>query len=310
MSIETNALILHHYELSPYCRKIRTLLGYVDLPWQSVTIDAVPPRPKLLPLTGGYRKTPVLQIGADVFCDTHTMVYEIAGVAARDELLPESLSDEALALMQKAEDELFLACGIAGMSGRMLATMFLSLSPVGFFRLVKDRLVMGKNSSISAPGVRESREMLGQHVQELEQRLRQDFLFGDTPGLADFAVYPALLMARNGKRALFRGYPKTLAWLERMENFGTGQPVAMSADDALTVAFNSQPRPIASEYQTGVSIGQRVEIAPTDYAKDSTQGILVGKTAYSWIIAREHEAVGQVHVHFPQRGYALTDIIE
>ena len=28
------------------------------------------PRPDLMPMTGGYRRTPVMQIGADIYCDT------------------------------------------------------------------------------------------------------------------------------------------------------------------------------------------------------------------------------------------------
>lgn len=31
-------------------------------------------KPDLIPLTGGYRKTPVLQIGADIYCDTALIV--------------------------------------------------------------------------------------------------------------------------------------------------------------------------------------------------------------------------------------------
>jgi glutathione S-transferase len=59
-------LILHHYPASPFAEKIRLLLGAKSLSWRSVEIPMVMPKPELMPLTGGYRRTPVLQVGADV----------------------------------------------------------------------------------------------------------------------------------------------------------------------------------------------------------------------------------------------------
>ena len=60
-------IILHHYETSPYAEKIRVALGIKGLAWSSVQIPRIMPKPDLMPLTGGYRKTPVMQIGADIF---------------------------------------------------------------------------------------------------------------------------------------------------------------------------------------------------------------------------------------------------
>src|SRR3990170_3871348 len=63
-------VILHHYPTSPYSEKIRLALGAKQLAWRSVTIPQIMPKPDLVALTGGYRRTPVLQIGADIYCDT------------------------------------------------------------------------------------------------------------------------------------------------------------------------------------------------------------------------------------------------
>ncbi|HEX3451354.1 MAG TPA: glutathione S-transferase N-terminal domain-containing protein, partial [Isosphaeraceae bacterium] len=63
-------LILHHYPMSPFAEKIRLILGFKNLHWSSVLIPNIMPKPDLTALTGGYRKTPVLQIGADIYCDT------------------------------------------------------------------------------------------------------------------------------------------------------------------------------------------------------------------------------------------------
>ncbi len=70
-------IILHHYETSPYSEKIRLAFGIKGLAWSSVEIPRIMPKPDLMPLTGGYRKTPVMQIGADVYCDTQLILREI-----------------------------------------------------------------------------------------------------------------------------------------------------------------------------------------------------------------------------------------
>ena len=70
-------IILHHFEKSPFSEKIRTIFGFKRISWQSVRIPRIMPKPDLMPLTGGYRRTPVMQIGADVFCDTQVIIREI-----------------------------------------------------------------------------------------------------------------------------------------------------------------------------------------------------------------------------------------
>src|SRR5256885_2140178 len=70
-------IILHHYEISPYSEKVRTGLGLKALAWGSVEIPMIMPKPDLTALTGGYRKTPVLPIGADIYCDSQLIMREL-----------------------------------------------------------------------------------------------------------------------------------------------------------------------------------------------------------------------------------------
>ena len=65
-----DTLILHHYPASPFAEKIRRVLAFKQLAYRSVIIPDVMPKPDVLALTGGYRRTPILQIGADIYCDT------------------------------------------------------------------------------------------------------------------------------------------------------------------------------------------------------------------------------------------------
>jgi len=76
-AISMTDIILHHYEISPYSEKVRLGLGLKGLAWGSVEIPVIMPKPDLTALTGGYRKTPVLQIGADIYCDSQLIMREL-----------------------------------------------------------------------------------------------------------------------------------------------------------------------------------------------------------------------------------------
>jgi glutathione S-transferase len=81
-------LILHHYDMSPYAEKIRLALGLKGLPWRSVVAPMVMPKTDLVELTGGHRRVPVLQIGADVYCDTHLIARVLDEVKPAPPLAP------------------------------------------------------------------------------------------------------------------------------------------------------------------------------------------------------------------------------
>ncbi len=76
-------IILHHYAGSHFSEKIRRILAYKRAPWRSVEHPVIMPKPDLTALTGGYRRVPVLQIGADVYCDTACIVRRL------EQLLPD-----------------------------------------------------------------------------------------------------------------------------------------------------------------------------------------------------------------------------
>ena len=91
-------LILHHYPNSPFSEKVRIAFGVKQLAWKSVVIPNIMPKPELMPLTGGYRKTPVMQVGADIYCDTQLIMLEIERRAPKPPLLPVGQEGEARAL--------------------------------------------------------------------------------------------------------------------------------------------------------------------------------------------------------------------
>ncbi|MGA1342035.1 MAG: glutathione S-transferase N-terminal domain-containing protein, partial [Hyphomonas sp.] len=74
---DARSIILHEYPSSPFSEKVRLALKLKNLAYARVEIPIIMPRPDLMPMTGGYRRTPVMQIGADVYCDSAIILREI-----------------------------------------------------------------------------------------------------------------------------------------------------------------------------------------------------------------------------------------
>src|SRR5258708_16180851 len=72
-----NDLPLHHSDFSTFAEKARLMLGFKGLAWRGVEQPPILPKPDLAPLTGGYRRIPVLQEGADLWCDTRLIAPEL-----------------------------------------------------------------------------------------------------------------------------------------------------------------------------------------------------------------------------------------
>ncbi|MBL8511715.1 MAG: glutathione S-transferase N-terminal domain-containing protein, partial [Betaproteobacteria bacterium] len=102
-------LILHHYPASPFSEKVRLIMGYKKLAWQSVIIPNIMPKPDLQALTGGYRRTPVLQVGADIYCDTSLIVEVLEAHQPAPSLYPSPIEGLVRTLAQWADFQLFWA---------------------------------------------------------------------------------------------------------------------------------------------------------------------------------------------------------
>jgi glutathione S-transferase len=299
-------LILHHYPMSPFSQKVRSMLGYARAPWQSVRHRESPPRPVLKVLAGGYRKIPVAQTGADVFCDSRVIAEEIAARAQRPELVLDHLDAEAQAWAARVDHDLFFACVFAAGNRTLRRKARESMSLPGLLRFAWDRINLGRTATTPIVGLREARPIVLAHAAQVEAQLAQDFLFGATPNHADFSTFHGLWMIHFlAESRLLHGFPRLVAWLERMQAFGDGQPTPLAAEEALAVARRAEPRAIAAEHRAEARIGRAVSIVPDDYAQDATRGVLAGATPTRWILAREHRDIGTVHVHFPRRGYVL-----
>ena len=201
--------------------------------------------------------------------------------------------------------EVFLACVIAASDGRMLRKLIRDTSLLNALRFLKDRITMGTKSRVKAVRGPQAKAKVMAHIETMESMLAKDFLFGDTPCIADFSAYHGLWFVCDlaGKPWL-RDAPNVAAWLERMKAFGHGKPSEITADQALDIARNETPRAIESAGGNELT-GKNVEVAPDDYGRDPVAGRLVFADEQTLILERSHARVGQVHVHFPKQGYAI-----
>ncbi|HCT39927.1 MAG TPA: glutathione S-transferase family protein [Moraxellaceae bacterium] len=301
------SLILHHYPMSPFSQKIRTMLGYANVQWLSVITREMPPRPLLERLTGGYRKIPVAQIGADIFCDTRTIAAEIARMAGRPGLALENCSADAQAYVKKVDLQVFFACLTVSGTGTLLRKVRQSMSWPDIARFAWDRINIGRKAAVRAVPPHKARAYVQAHLADAEQRLTQDFLFGAHPTHADFSTWHSLWFVRElAESPLVNPYPRTMAWMDRMKAFGEGHAQPLTAEQALEIARNATPRAIPPEFMTDPMVGKLVRIAPSDYGQVPAEGVLVGVTPSQWILAREEAGLGTLHVHFPRDGFLVT----
>lgn len=300
-------LILHHYDISPYAEKIRLCFGSKGLAWQSVIVPMVLPKPNLMPLTGGFRRTPVLQIGADMYCDTLRIAMELDRRCPEPRLLPENRSGFDGILATWAERVLMwpTARYVTGMNRDALSKPFF-----------RDRAEMRGHATPTMEQVaaslphqeRQLHLMLGW----VEDLLGNGWLYasGRTPRLVDFAIYQRLwwLQALDGKAAhALAGYPRIRDWMARIAAIGHGERSELTAKQALRIAADATPDATAFEDACdGFRAGSRVRVATEDFALDPVEGEVVYVTGEAIAIRREDPEVGRVHVHFPRLGYEVT----
>lgn len=301
-------MILHHYENSPYAEKIRLMFGLTNSAWQSLLSPVWPPRPNIDPLTGGYRRIPVAQIGADIICDTCLISKEVASLTNNQNLSPSNMSDAAQALMTQAENKVFFAAVAAVPQMRLIGTMLKEFGLVGTYKFAKDRTGMLKGGSTRPPSPEKAKKLISDLLAELESHLAKNaWINGDSASVADFAVYHPLWLHLQAARAELVAGPNTTRWYKAVEALGQGQRKEITQADAFAAAKNNQPRPLPTEApDNDLALGQQVSVAPSDYGVVPITGTLVMVADDRMIIARDTDQFGTVHVHFPREGYAVT----
>jgi len=310
-----NDLILHHYPSSPFSEKIRLVLGYKKLAWKSVHIPAIMPKPDLVALTGGYRRTPVLQVGADIYCDTALICDVLEHVRPEPTLYPAHLKGACRIFAQWADSTLFWSAMGYNLQPRGAAHVFAKAPPEAAKAFSDDRRAMSGNLVRLRPG--DATAAYRSYLRRLANMADEhDFLFGKEPSVADFAAYHGIWYTRTQVPVLadiLNATPAIAEWAERVAAIGHGPMTKLSSADAVALAAGAEPQPpganllIDSAFQDdhGIALGSLVTITPETFGLEPTEGELIAATRTHYSLRRTDPRAGLVHVHFPRLGYVL-----
>ena len=300
-------LILHHFERSPYSEKIRLIMGYKGLAWKSVLQPIIMPKPELVALTGGYRRIPVLQIGADVYCDTGLIAAQLELRAPTPTLAPGGDSIWARIIMNWADEFLFwkVARYARGANIEALPDDFL-----------KDRAAMFRQPPPDKAQVKAEMphflSQLGVVVPFIDEALaKTSYIGGSAPSLADFSVHHCLWFLRNTPEGgqWVDGFTHINSWMKKISAYGHGQRTELARDAALAIARDATPLAIAPSATaldpTGITLGDMATVTPETFGTEPVTGKVVALSTSRITLARRSDELGDVHMHFPRLGFVL-----
>jgi len=300
-------IILHHYPTSPFAEKARVALGIKGLAWQSVKIPMIMPKPDLMPLTGGYRKTPVMQIGANIYCDTQLILRELERRHPEPSLYRGTDAGTANALAFWSDRSLFGPAVSVALGGR---TTPLPLE----FREDRAKFTGREfDPERMKAGVPFMLDQLRAQLWWYETMLAdgRPFLLGKDATLVDCAAYHPcwFLVANLGLQAApLAELPRIQAWMERVKGIGHGQSAQLSSAAALDIARDATPQ-IESRSDSGDpmgrQLGSKVQVVPDDTGRDPVSGELVAISREQVVIRRVDPRVGEVAIHFPRAGFVV-----
>lgn len=303
-----SGIILHHYDYSPFTQKALRMLGIKGLSWRSVVTPMILPKPDLVLLTGGYRGTPVMQIGADVYVDSQLIAVELEDRFPEPSLFPNGNRGMPLAL--NAWSMAFFEAGLH------MAIHELSGQWDDAFR--KDREALF--SKLDFAGIRahfaDACVRLRAHAALIENQLADGraFLQGDRPGLADIQAFFVPWFTRASMpitHELLAPFPHLLGWEARIDAIGQGTRTEIAAAEAHAEAQAAEPLPscgVDGDDPLRLAAGTAVEVRPDDYERGAVRGTLYGLRPDRVTVLREDATLGRVAVHFPRLGYSLRAV--
>lgn len=310
---DARSIILHEYPSSPFSEKVRLALRLKNLAYARVEAPVIMPKPDLVALTGGYRRIPVMQIGADVFCDTAIILRELE---ARYPLYSLKLpGHEGLAqIVAGWADGRWFQSSVAVIFGEMGDKV-----PADF---IKDREALsGRPFDIEAmkAAAPMMRDQWRARLMLLEERLAGgkgagsgNYLIGAKPGLVDVHAYMNVWWMKQAVpefvNACFESAPLTAAWYRRLKDAEGQTPETISGQEAVRIAKAAAPRLVAATTRNEpqeFAPGEKVAVAPDDYGRDWVVGELVHADSQRVILQRFTPEAETIHLHFPRAGFLV-----
>jgi glutathione S-transferase len=300
-------VILHHFPQSPFSEKIRLIFALKNVPWVSVQISRIMPRPELMPLTGGYRRTPVMQIGADIYCDTQCITRELERRYPQPTLFPSGYYGLSSATAMWTDRSFFQ---------NTVNLIFGSVADNIPKDFIADReKLRGANFDIAAmrEAIPQMRDQFRANLQWIEAQLRNghSWMCGDQASLCDVNAYMNVWYVRTNLPDLddmLTEFPATRSWEARIRAISHEPSKEISPQAALDIAAGATPRTaeLADPYDPNArKPGDRVEVMPDDYGKIKVSGEIVSLSAQHIAIRRHDDRAGDVVVHFPRAGFLV-----
>ena len=304
-----STVILHHYPLSPYSEKARLAMGVKGLSWSSVEIPIWTPRPKLTPMTGGYRRTPILQIGADFYCDTLLILRILEQQSDVGSLYPRGQEGVAKAFGWWIERGSFanaicLTCSnLEGKLPQELVDERRSFFP---FSIAPSELMPDRTRYL---------QRFNAHIAWLAEVLADGrrFVLGAQPSAADLSAYHPIWFARqNGGSEITEllSFSSVVGpWYDRVTAIGHGRPIETTAEQAIAAARSAVPRDMDDwsdeAHNVGLRRGDWVSVTPDDYG-NPVAGRLLAWSTDEVVLRHEDPSVGAVNLHFPRVGFDVV----
>lgn len=311
MSDPANEIILHNYPQSPVAEKVRVALGIKGLPWRDVEIPRLPPKPMLTALTGGYRRTPVMQIGADIYCDSQCILRALDQRSPTPTFMPTSDAGLMWCLSRWTDGALF-DLGVKIVLGASVDDI-----PADFAE-DRGRLYLGENW---ADGLRTANAQLPHLVTQLRAPLswldamlrdERPFLLGDAAAAIDAQFYHVVWFIRgrwDGGADMLSEFPDLVRWETNVRNIGHGTSRKMAPQEAVDRARALQTvcKPaIAPHEPQGLEVGTAVTVSPdVDGGEQPVHGKIIRADAETLSVEYSSDDVGTVCVHFPRAGYRI-----
>lgn len=307
-----NEIILHNYPQSPVAEKVRVGLGIKGLAWRSVEIPRIPPKPMLVKLTGGYRRTPVMQIGADIYCDSQAILRELERRHPSPSFFPDDNTGLLWGLSRWIDGALFdlVAKIVLGAAGDGL--------PADFAK-DRGRLYFGPDWVEGLKAANADLPHLASQVRAplawIEQQLSDNrtFLLGESPAALDALFYHLVWFLRGrwqGGAPLLSEFSGVERWEENVARIGHGSMTELTAQEAVDLAGSCTPLAVDPRIvhdPQGLAAGMDVVVSPDlDGGEQPVSGVLVAASSDTVTIHRSEEETGDLHVHFPRAGYRVS----
>jgi glutathione S-transferase len=304
-------IILHHYPTSPFAEKVRLILGYKKLDWHSVIIPMIMPKPDLTCLTGGHRRTPILQIGADIYCDTSLIADVLEKFQPTPSLYPSPVNGASRIVAQWADTSVFQAAMAYNFQTAGVADIFSGAPEEAVKAFVADRAAMRGGAPRMALG--EARSTYKSYLRRISDMLTEHpYLMGDVPSIADFSVYHPLwftLERTPSLASILDATPLLKDWMARMKSMGHHNFSKMKSGEAIEIAKHAIPSDVSSLQFVNdhdIALGNEVVVTADNFGLEPTHGVLVAASKTRLTLRREDERTGTVHVHFPRNGFILN----